>query len=131
MNLDVKGRAIRTLSPRGYSIPSSLEKCPRPFQPRSTDPSKIQGLRHKKPGTGDNFVLSPNPHSYVSGNFTIIIHISTNHFVVYHFSLFSAYFSSLLQHGDRKNKEKHPCHQNMLCRVRINASIGSSGSGPT
>lgn len=91
---------------------------------------KNQGLRHKKTGTEDNFVLSSNPHSYVSGNFTITLHISTDHFVV--LLSYSDYFSSLHRPSacDGKNKEKHPCHQNMLYRVRINASIGSSGSGP-
>lgn len=95
MNLDVKGRTIRTLSPRGYSILRGLEKCPHPSQPRSPDSSKVQGLRHKKTGTEDNFVLSPNPHSYVSGNFTI--HNSTDHFVVYHFALLFCLFQFFAQ----------------------------------
>lgn len=94
MNLDVKGRAIRILSPRGYSIPRGLEKGPRPSQPRSPDSSKIQSLRHKKLAqrTILSYLLIP---SYVSGNFKI--HISTDHFVVYHFALLFCLFQFFAQ----------------------------------
>lgn len=150
MNLDVKGRAIRTLSPRGYSIPRGLEKCPRPSQLRSPDSSKIQSLRHKKLAqrTTLSYLLIPTPmflgiSKYILHTEHISTYIYTYIYILYTYqyrTLCSLSFCSLIlsilvlctdhQHGDEKNKEQHPCHQNMLCRVSINASIGSYGSGP-